>query len=62
MPTGVFAATEDWGDVASGALSERIDRAAAELADLVASRPVRTVSDAFDHGDDFEDLLRGLGG
>jgi FMN reductase len=62
VPTGVFAATEDWGDVASGALSERVDRAAAELADLVVSRPVRTVSDDFDHVDDFEDLLRGLGG
>jgi len=62
VSTGVFAATEDWGDVASGALSERIDRAAAELADLVVSRPVRTGSDGFDHVDDFEDLLRGLGG
>ena len=61
VPTGVFAATEDWGDVASGALADRIDRAARELADLVMARPVRTVSDSFDHGDDFEDLLRGLG-
>ena len=33
VPTAVFAATEDWAD--GGALDERIDRAAGELADLL---------------------------
>ncbi|MEV6155593.1 FMN reductase [Nonomuraea sp. NPDC052129] len=40
-PTGVYAASEDWGgggdDFADG-LAERIDRAATELADLLRSR------------------------
>jgi FMN reductase len=61
VPTGVFAATEDWGDIGSGALADRIHRAAGELADLVLARPARTVSDGLDQVDDFEDLLRGLG-
>src|ERR671917_146435 len=40
-PTAVFAAAEDWagGDGTSGALAQRIDRAAGELAGLVAGRP-----------------------
>ena len=62
VPTGVFAATEDWGDVSTGTLSDRIDRAAAELAGLVAGRSVRKVVDGFGEVEDFEDLLRGLGG
>jgi FMN reductase len=36
VPTGVFAATEDFGSSAAGPLDERIDRAATELAALVA--------------------------
>ena len=36
VPTGVFAATEDFGSTAAGPLDERIERAAAELAALVA--------------------------
>jgi FMN reductase len=38
VPTGVFAAAEDWGagDGADRALAERIDRAAGELAALLA--------------------------
>lgn len=36
VPTGVFAASSDWGS-AEGGLGERIDRAAGELADLVAA-------------------------
>jgi FMN reductase len=42
VPTAVFAASEDWagGDGTTGALDERIRRAAGELADLVAGRPV----------------------
>src|SRR5688500_6422116 len=35
VPTAVFAATEDWASE-GGALSERIERAAGELADLLA--------------------------
>ncbi|HEV7740894.1 MAG TPA: FMN reductase [Pseudolysinimonas sp.] len=37
VPTGVYAASSDWGsvDAAAGGLPERIDRAAAELAALV---------------------------
>ncbi|MBL1067178.1 FMN reductase [Streptomyces sp. 7-21] len=41
-PTGVYAAAEDWGgtgDSRTGPLPERIDRAARELASLVAGRP-----------------------
>jgi FMN reductase len=44
VPTGVYAATEDWGsggDAADGSLVERIDRAARELsASMVAREPV----------------------
>lgn len=39
VPTGVFAATDDWGDSGGGAtaLHARIERAAGELASLVAA-------------------------
>jgi len=47
-PTAVFAASEDWAGGEGGALSERIARAAGELADLIAGP---TTS--------FEELLRG---
>jgi len=57
-PTAVFAAAEDWGDVRAGSLGQRIDRAAAEFADLVASRPPRKARDEFDVVD-FESLLGG---
>lgn len=42
MPTGVFAATEDWGTNAvamEGGLAGRIDRAAKQLAIAMAARP-----------------------
>jgi len=61
VPTAVFAAAEDW---ASGgetpALADRIDRAAAELADLVTARPVAAgPADPFaDPEISFEELLR----
>ncbi len=62
VPTAVFAASEDWG--ASGesdALRRRIDRAAAELAALVGSRPIAPRGDQFDRDvaamGSFEDLL-----
>lgn len=38
VPTAVFAATEDWAS--EGALRDRIDRAAGELAALLAGQPV----------------------
>jgi FMN reductase len=62
VPTAVFAASEDWG--ASGvdhALRRRVDRAAAELAALVRTRPVASRGDQFDRDiaamGSFEDLL-----
>jgi FMN reductase len=57
VPTGVFAATEDFGSTHAGALSERIERAARELADLVVgSRPTGPV-DPFLNPTPFEELL-----
>jgi FMN reductase len=64
-PTAVFAASEDWagGDAATGALAERIDRAAGELADLIAGRPPAAPADPFEGPfggtPPFEELLRG---
>lgn len=57
VPTGVFAASEDWGS--SAELGERISRAAGELADLVAARPATTAADPFADPTPFEALLRG---
>jgi FMN reductase len=61
VPTGVFAASEDFGSTDGGALSQRIDRAAGELADLVSARPSRLerelVDELADH-EPFEELLR----
>jgi len=64
VPTGVFAASEDWGaGGADGALVRRVQRAAGELAALVASRQHTTRPDQFDRDlaalGDFENLLRG---
>ncbi|OKJ16083.1 FMN reductase [Kitasatospora sp. CB01950] len=43
VPTAVFAASEDWGaNGADGSLAGRIDRAAGELAALLAGRPAAT--------------------
>ena len=62
VPTGVFAASEDWGSTeSSSALSDRVERAGAELAQAVLARPER-VRGAARFGDgvpDFETLLRG---
>ena len=60
VPTGVYAASSDWGSAAGphGALQQRIDRAAGELAALVvggrAARPV----DPWDDPTPFAELLR----
>ncbi len=57
VPTAVFAASEDFGGTAHGALSERVTRAADELAALVAGRPAPDRVDAFAVPVDFESLL-----
>jgi FMN reductase len=60
VATGVFAAPEDWGTGGgpSGALADRIARAAGELAGAVTSRPRRIVKDEFADVVPFEQLLR----
>lgn len=59
VPTAVFAASEDFG---SAGLADRVERAAAELASLVAGRPATTKDQVTDGlGGDlvpFEELLR----
>ncbi|MCX5042185.1 FMN reductase [Aldersonia sp. NBC_00410] len=62
VPTGVYAATDDWG-AADGehALAGRIDRGGRELADLVAGRPARRVADPYAEPTPFEQLLAGQG-
>jgi FMN reductase len=59
VPTTVFAASEDWGSGSDSgeALSERIDRAARELARLVASDQRPAPADPYDDVMSFEDLL-----
>jgi FMN reductase len=61
VPTGVLAANEDWAGGGKSALVDRIDRAAAELADVLFSRPVaRKPADPFaDPVTSFEELLKG---
>jgi FMN reductase len=61
VPTAVFAAGEDWaGGGPTGALSERVDRAAGELADLMAARPASTPADPFADVVSFDALRRSL--
>ncbi|GAA1947755.1 FMN reductase [Microbacterium deminutum] len=70
VPTGVFAASSDWGGSADqvAPLGERIDRAARELADAVARREPAKSTDPFDpanylgEGRSFGHLLGGLAG
>ena len=59
VPTGVYAASSDWGvgDDHSGALAHRIARAAGELADLVAGNRSIAPLDPFDDVVPFERLL-----
>jgi FMN reductase len=62
VPTAVFAASEDWAGTGGvdRALAGRIDRAAGELADLVAGRPgtARPVDPFADATSSFAQLLR----
>jgi FMN reductase len=57
VPTGVFAASEDFGSTSGGPLSQRVDRAARELADLVIGRQASRPVDPFENPTPFEDLL-----
>ncbi len=60
VPTGVFAASSDFGagsTVSVGSLSARIDRAAGELADKVLRRGSVLPDDPFANPTPFEDLL-----
>jgi FMN reductase len=59
VPTGVFAASEDFGEPG---LESRVERGAGELAALLAGVPrqrARTVEDEIADPTPFEDLLRG---
>lgn len=64
LPTGVYAATGDWGAAeqpGAAALPDRVDRAGRELAAAIAAQPVRVAApDDFSVDADFEDLLRSL--
>jgi FMN reductase len=57
VPTGVFAAPEDWAGGDTTPLSARVDRAAGELADLMTSRQPAPAPDPFDDPTPFENLL-----
>jgi FMN reductase len=59
VPTGVFAASEDFGEPG---LQARVERAAGELASLLTGAPrqrARTLEDELADPTPFEDLLRG---
>lgn len=62
VPTGVYAASEDWGVGEGGGreLSERIARAARQLA-LLATENAPTVVDPYEEPTPFADLMSGLG-
>jgi FMN reductase len=64
VPTGVFAASEDWAGGGDSALIGRIDRAAGELADVLAGRPAATrpIDPFADPTTSFEALLSGATG
>ena len=61
VPTAVYAASEDWGSGGGvdGALAARIDRAADELAELMATRARAMPADPFGDVTPFEHLLTG---
>jgi len=70
VPTGVFAASSDWGAHADEVkpLAARVERGAKELADAIARQEARAVVDPFDpdaflgEGRSFGHLLGGLAG
>jgi FMN reductase len=58
VPTAVFAASQDWGGgSAQGALADRVERAAGELAAELARREAATAVDPFESPVPFERLL-----
>jgi FMN reductase len=61
VPTGVYAASEDWasGGAAGDALGARIDRAATQLASLVVQLPAVQAPDPYADAPSFESLLAG---
>jgi|SRR5690349_3838943 len=60
VPTGVFAATDDWGDPDAAAdLARRIQREGQQLGDSVAGRSRPAVSDPFADPVPFSRLLAG---
>lgn len=59
VPTAVFGAGEDFGNVEGLSLAERVDRAGRELADLVMGRRGGAPVDPFDNPTPFEQLLSG---
>jgi FMN reductase len=61
LPTGVFAASDDWGaNSVEGPLRSRIERAAGELAREVERREPAVVTDPFALTASFEDLMKNL--
>lgn len=70
VPTGVFAASSDWGGQGDDVkpLSARVERGARELADAVTARSAARAGDPFDpasylgEGKSFGHLLGGLSG
>jgi len=62
VPTAVYAASEDWGSGGRGldrALTDRIELAAGELAELMATRDRAAAGDPFDDVTPFAHLLAG---
>jgi len=57
VPTGVYAASSDWASGGAGALTRRVERAAGELAALVAGRPAARAADPFEDPVPFAQLL-----
>lgn len=62
VPTAVFGASEDFGNVDGLSLAERVDRAGRELADLVMGRRGGGSVDPFENPTPFEQLLSGGAG
>ena len=64
VSTGVYAASEDWGqaDDRGAGLAERISRAGSELAAAMAAMPRTPVVDPFDAPPDFASLLADVAG
>jgi FMN reductase len=58
VPTGVFASSHDWGTDGSNALSQRVDRAAAELVSLL--KGAGTGRGRVDEFDLFSDTFRSV--